>query len=435
MLIPEEIIRIKRDGKRLSTGVIQAFIQGIVSGKVSDAQIGAMNMAIYMVGMDERECTDLTLAMRDSGQVFDWSGLALDGPIADKHSTGGVGDYVSLALGPILAACGIYVPMISGAGLGHTGGTVDKLQSIPGYNVRPTASRMQAVVKDVGVAITGQTSELAPADQRIYAVRDVTATIESIPLITASILSKKMAEGLDVLVMDINTGNGAFLQTPELAAEMAKYIATVAATTGLKCSSLITDMSQPLAKIAGNSLEVQAVIDYMTGEKRDHRFDQVTRALACEALLQCHSFEQQDQAAKAVSTALDSGAAAERFQQMVAELGGPADLIHKPQQYLVTAPVIRPVMAEVAGYVTEIDTRKIGLTVVELGGGRLRAGDAIDHRVGLVELAEIGQRVETDTPIAIVHAANESGYAMACEHLKAAYTISDDTVESPPLFY
>ncbi len=181
MLIPERIIRIKRDGKHLSTGEIQAFVLGIVSGKVSDAQIGAMNMAIYLVGMNERECADLTLAMRDSGKVFDWSGLALDGPVADKHSTGGVGDYVSLVLGPILAACGIYVPMISGAGLGHTGGTVDKLQSIPGYNVRPSASRMQAVVKDVGIAITGQTSELAPADQRIYAVRDVTATIGSIP--------------------------------------------------------------------------------------------------------------------------------------------------------------------------------------------------------------------------------------------------------------
>lgn len=435
MLIPEEIIRIKRDGKSLTSGEIQAFVKGIVSGQVSDAQIGAMNMAIYLVGMNERECLDLTLTMRDSGQVFDWSGLALDGPVADKHSTGGVGDYVSLALGPVLAACGVYVPMISGAGLGHTGGTVDKLQSIPGYNVRPSASRMQAVVKDVGIAITGQTAELAPADQRIYAVRDVTATIGSIPLITASILSKKMAEGLDVLVMDIKTGNGAFLRTPELAGRLAKTMASVAESAGLKCRSLITDMNQPLASIAGNGLEVQAAIDYLTGAARDRRFDRVMRTLACEVLIQCHCFERREQAADAVSKVLDSGAAAERFQQMVAELGGPADLIHRPQQYLAAAPVIKPVTADGAGYVTEIDTRKIGFTVVELGGGRVRAGDAIDHRVGLTELLEIGDRLEPDTPIAMIHAASENDYTMACDRLREAYSISEKAVDSPTLFY
>lgn len=435
MLIPEEIIRIKRDGNSLVTTDIQAFVQGIVGGQVSDAQIGAMNMAIYLAGMNERECADLTLAMRDSGQVFDWSGLALNGPVADKHSTGGVGDYVSLALGPILASCGVYVPMISAAGLGHTGGTVDKLQSIPGYDVRPTARRMQAVVKDVGVAITGQTSELAPADQRIYAVRDVTATIDSIPLITASILSKKLAEGLDVLVMDVKTGNGAFLKTPELSAELAKMIATVAQNTGLKCTSLITDMSQPLASTAGNSLEVQAAISYLTGESRDRRFDEVTRALACEVLLQCHSFEQQDDAAAAVSAALDSGTAAERFQQMVAELGGPSDLVHSSHKYFQAAAVIRPYLAKESGSVTAIDTRNVGLTIVELGGGRLRVGDAIDHRVGLTGLAEIGDRLDAGEPIATVHAANETDYAAACEHLKAAYTLSEEPVEPPPLFY
>lgn len=435
MLIPEEIIRIKRDGKNLSTADIQAFVQGIGSGQVSDAQIGAMNMAIFLIGMNDSECTDLTLAMRDSGQVFDWAGMALNGPVADKHSTGGVGDCVSLALGPMLAACGVYVPMITGAGLGHTGGTVDKMQSIPGYNVRPNARRMQAVVKDVGVAITGQTAELAPADQRVYAVRDVTATIGSIPLITASILSKKMAEGLDTLVMDIKTGNGAFLQTPELGAKLANSMATVAESAGLKCRSLITDMSQPLASTAGNSLEVKAAIDYLTGVSRDLRFDQVTRALTCEVLIQCHLFEEREQAEAAINKALDSGAAAERFEQMVAELGGPSDLVGRPQQYLTVSPVIKPVTAGTAGYVTEIDTRKVGLTVVELGGGRLRAGDAIDHRVGLTELLEIGDRVESDTPIAIVHAANEADYGMATEHLRAAYTISEEVVDTPPLFY
>ena len=287
MLMPEAIIRTKRDGQSLSTSEIQAFVRGIGSGQVSDAQIGAMNMAIFLVDMDDRECADLTLAMRDSGKVFDWSGMSLDGPIADKHSTGGVGDYVSLALGPMLAACGVYVPMISGGGLGHTGGTVDKLQSIPGYNVRPNARRMQAVVKDVGVAIAGQTAELAPADQRMYAVRDVTGTVGSIPLITSSILSKKMAEGLDVLVMDIKTGSGGSLQTLEDSRALAKSIATVAASAGLKCRSLITDMNQPLAKTAGNSLEVYAAIDYLTGKTRDSRFDEVTRALVCEVLVQC----------------------------------------------------------------------------------------------------------------------------------------------------
>jgi len=435
MLIPEEIIRIKRDGHSLTTADIQAFVRGIGSGQVSDAQIGAMNMAIFLVGMDDRECTDLTLAMRDSGQVFDWSGLALNGPIVDKHSTGGVGDYVSLPLGPILAACGVYVPMITGAGLGHTGGTVDKMQSIPGYNVRPNARRMQAVVKDVGVAITGQTSELALADQRVYAVRDVTATIGSIPLITESILSKKMAEGLDVFVMDIKTGNGAFLRTPELSAELARSMATVAESAGLKCNSFITDMSQPLASCAGNAIEVQAAIDYLTGAVRNRRFEEVTRALACEALIQGHTFAGREQAQAAVDNALDSGAAAERFEQMVSELGGPSNLVEKPQQYLTAAPVIKPVMAGAAGYVTGIETRKVGLTVVELGGGRLRAGDAIDHRVGLSELAEIGQQVDADTPIAVIHAASESDYEMACEHLKAAYTIAGEAVDPPQLFY
>ena len=435
MLIPEEIIRIKRDGKALSTGDIQAFVAGIGNGQISDAQIGAMNMAIFLVGMDDRECTDLTLAMRDSGQVFDWSGLALNGPVVDKHSTGGVGDYVSLPLGPVLAACGVYVPMITGAGLGHTGGTVDKLQSIPGYNVRPNARRMQAVVKDVGVAITGQTSELAPADQRVYAVRDVTATIGSIPLITASILSKKMAEGLDVFVMDIKTGNGAFLRTPELSAQLARSMATVAESAGLKCNSFITDMSQPLASCAGNAIEVRAAIDYLTGAVRNRRFDEVTRALACEALVQGHMVDGPDEAQAVVARALDSGAAAERFQQMVSELGGPSNLVQRPEQYLTVAPVIKPVMAGNVGYVTAIETRKVGFTVVELGGGRLRAGDAIDHRVGLTDLAEIGQQVDSDTPIAMIHAASESDYAMACEHLGAAYTIADKPVEPPPLFY
>jgi thymidine phosphorylase len=435
MLIPEEIIRIKRDGHSLTTEDIQAFVRGIGSGQVSDAQIGAMNMAIFLIGMDDRECTDLTLAMRDSGKVFDWSGMALNGPVVDKHSTGGVGDYVSLPLGPILAACGAYVPMVTGAGLGHTGGTVDKMQSIPGYNVRPNARRMQAVVKDVGVAITGQTSELAPADQRVYAVRDVTATIDSIPLITASILSKKMAEGLDVFVMDIKTGNGAFLRTPELSAELARSMATVAESAGLKCNSFITDMSQPLGSSAGNAVEVQAAIDYLTGAVRNRRFDQVTRALACEALIQGHICAGQEEAQAAVSKALDSGAAADRFEEMVSELGGPSNLVERPQQYLTGAPVIKPVMADTTGYVTEIETRKVGFTVVELGGGRLRAGDAIDHRVGLTELAEIGQQVDADSPIAMIHAASESDYEMACEHLKAAYTIAEEALDPPQLFY
>jgi thymidine phosphorylase len=435
MLMPEAIIRTKRDGQSLSTSEIQAFVQGIGSGQVSDAQIGAMNMAIFLVGMDDRECADLTLAMRDSGKVFDWAGMSLDGPIADKHSTGGVGDYVSLALGPMLAACGVYVPMISGGGLGHTGGTVDKLQSIPGYNVRPNLRRMQAVVKDVGVAIAGQTAELAPADQRMYAVRDVTGTVGSIPLITSSILSKKMAEGLNVLVMDIKTGSGGSLQALEDSRALAKSIATVAASAGLKCRTLITDMNQPLAKTAGNSLEVYAAIDYLTGKTRDARFDKVTRALVCEVLVQCHLFEDYETAANAVSKALDSGDAAERFQQMVAELGGPSDLLHRPGQYLAAAPLVKPVTAGSAGYVTEIDTRQVGLTVVELGGGRRQAGDAIDHRVGLVGLAEIGDQLDTDTPIAMIHAANEVDYEMACAHLRDAYTISEEAVDPPPLFY
>ena len=283
--LPQEIIRKKRDGVTLSVAEISAFVNGIAQDQVSEGQIAAFAMAVYFQGMNRDEGVALTCAMRDSGRVLDWKSLNLPGPIVDKHSTGGVGDVVSLMLGPMVAACGGFVPMISGRGLGHTGGTLDKLDSIPGYLTNITNEKFQAVVRDVGVAIIGQTADLAPADKRMYATRDVTATVESIPLITASILSKKLAAGLDALVMDVKAGSGAFMPTFEQSDALANNIAAVGNGAGLKTSALITDMNQPLAPSAGNALEVQCAVDYLTGKSRPARLHEVTMALAAELLV------------------------------------------------------------------------------------------------------------------------------------------------------
>ena len=373
MSLPQEIIRAKRDGLALSEAEIAEFIAGLTSGDVSEGQAAAFAMAVFFRGMTLDERVALTRAMTRSGATLDWSGAKLSGPIVDKHSTGGVGDNVSLMLAPMLAACGAFVPMISGRGLGHTGGTLDKLDSIPGYVSQPDLALFSRVVKEAACAIIGQTADLAPADRRLYAIRDVTATVESVALITASILSKKLAAGLQGLVMDVKTGSGAFMPTLDASRELATSIATVASGAGLPTVSLITDMNEPLASAAGNAVEIRNAVDYLTGAKRDPRLHRVTLALGAELLALARLATGVEAGRVALQHALDSGAAAERFERMVSGLGGPKDFLKHAHAVLPRASVLVDAMPERRGFVAAIDVRSVGLAVVELGGGRARA--------------------------------------------------------------
>ncbi|KXS35344.1 MAG: thymidine phosphorylase [Idiomarina sp. T82-3] len=417
MSLTREIIRVKRDGGELDEASLAAFIKGITDETVSESQIAAMAMAIFLNGMSERETRLLTRYMRDSGDVLNWHSLNLDGPVLDKHSTGGVGDNVSLMLGPIIAACGGYVPMISGRGLGHTGGTLDKFDSIPGYQTHPTNDLFRRAVHDVGVAIIGQTGSLAPADKRFYATRDVTSTVESLPLITASILSKKLAEGLDGLVLDVKAGSGAFMDNEQKARELADTLVRVGSQLGVPTRAVITDMNQPLAPCAGNAIEVKSAIDYLSGNNRPNRLHQVTVALAVEALLAGGLADNSDSAKESVNRVLESGKALEVFEKMVHTLGGPHDLIERMEDYLPQAEVIKPVLAQQNGYITQIHARDLGNAVVSLGGGRLTSIDKLDYSVGISEIAELGAAVEKGQPLAVVHAANESDWQRAANQV------------------
>ena len=422
-MLAQEIIRAKRDGGALSREQIEFFVAGLTEATISDGQVAAFAMAVFFCGMDMRERVDLTRAMTHSGATLDWSDLA--GPAVDKHSTGGVGDNVSLMLAPMLAACGAYVPMISGRGLGHSGGTLDKLEAIPGYDVKPDLALFRRTVRGVGCAIIGQTAALAPADKRLYAIRDVTATVESIPLITASILSKKLAAGLSALVMDVKTGSGAFMTTLEDTRALAQSLASVATGAGLPTVALITDMNEPLASAAGNALEVINAVDYLTGARRDARLHEVTLALAAEPLVARGLAPDLDAARAALQRALDSGAAAERFARMVAALGGPSNILETARARLPQAPTILDAPAPRAGFVTRIDTRALGMAVVELGGGRRDAADSIDPAVGLDNLAGIGAEVGPGRPLARIHARDAETAAAAARRLAAAYEIAD----------
>ena len=423
----QELIRRKRDGGTLSAAEIASLVGGITSGGLSDAQLGAFAMAVVLRGMELSERVALTEAMRDSGEVLEWA----HGPVVDKHSTGGIGDTVSLVLAPALAACGAVVPMISGRGLGHTGGTLDKLEAIPGYDVAPDGARLRRVVDQVGCAIIGQTGSLAPADRRFYAVRDVTATVESRDLITASILSKKLAAGLGALVLDVKCGNGAFM--PDLAAAegLARALVEVANGAGCPTSALITDMNAPLAAAAGNALEVAVAVDMLSGRARDPRLHALTLALGAEALVQAGLATGADEGQGKIAAALDSGAAAERFGQMVAALGGPADFLEHMAAHLPTAPVIRTVPAPRAGVVAGYDTRALGLSVIGLGGGRRQADDRIDPRVGLSQIAPVGQAVCAGDPVALVHAADDASAAPAVAEVSAACRIAESASALP----
>jgi len=424
-VIPQEIIRRKRDGATLEEPEIAFFIEGLTSGVVTEGQAAALAMAIFFRGMTRAECADLTRAMTRSGSMLDWRAADLPGPVVDKHSTGGVGDNISLILAPAVAACGGFVPMISGRGLGHTGGTLDKLESIPGYQATPDEATFMAVVKSVGCAIIGQTGALAPADKRLYAIRDVTATVESIPLITASILSKKLAAGLQGLVMDVKTGSGAFMAALEDSRALALSLAEVATTAGLPTISLITDMNQPLASAAGNAVECLHAIDHLTGAAREPRVQEVVVALGAEMLLLGGLARDLDEGRRRIEAALDSGAAAERFARMVSALGGPADLMERPRHHLPQAPVTLAVTPQQTGHVRAIDTRAVGLAVVSLGGGRTRPQDPIDHAVGLTRLAGLGAPVGPGQPLALVHARSAEAAQEAAARVLAAYEIGE----------
>lgn len=422
-MLPQEIIRKKRDKQELSAEEIAAFIKGVTDGSVADCQIAALTMAVFLNGMNKNETTSLTLNMRDSGDTLVWKGL--NGPVVDKHSTGGVGDKVSLMLAPMLASCGAYVPMISGRGLGHTGGTLDKFDSIPGYQTCPDNDLFRKTVKKTGCAIIGQTGNLAPADKKIYAVRDVSGTVESIPLITASILSKKLAAGLDYLIMDLKCGNGAFMGSLEDARALAKSIVSVADNAGTGTKAILTDMNQVLGTTAGNAVEMLEAVNYLKNINVDARLHAITMELCANLLVQSKLFDSVDSAKQQLRKNLDSGKALEIFARMVASLGGPADFTDNPEKYLPQSPLKLPVFATTSGYVTAMNTRNIGLGIIELKGGRTSPEQKIDHSTGYSGFCQIGDYVDEETPLAFVHAANEDDYEKAAAVLHASITISD----------
>lgn len=433
-MLPQEIIRAKRNGEALTAADIEAFVRGVTDGSVTEAQVAAFAMAVFFRDMTVDERVAYTRAMTTSGTVLRWD---LDGPVVDKHSTGGVGDTVSLMLAPAVAAAGAYVPMISGRGLGHTGGTYDKFESIPGYQAAPDLRSFQRVVRKVGCAVIGQTPELAPSDKRIYAVRDVTATVESIALITGSILSKKLAAGLEGLAMDVKVGSGAFMERLGDARDLAGSLATVANGAGMPTNALLTDMDQPLADAAGNAVEMRHAIDYLTGARRQPRMHELVVALGAEMLLLGKVVRTLAAGRKRIEQAVASGAAAERFAKMVAAMGGPKDLVDKPAKHLVAATVQVPVHPTKPGVVRRVDTRAVGMAVVALGGGRTRPQDPIDHAVGLTELAGLGDRVDvggsSGRPLAMVHARTAADAESAAEAIRAAYAVGGRAPAARPV--
>ena len=433
MMLPQEIIRIKRNGQTLDDSQINSFVNGLVDGSFSDSQVGAMAMAIFQKGMSVDEKVTLTKAMMNSGDVLSWEGY--DAPIVDKHSTGGVGDKVSFMLAAIVSACGAFVPMIAGRGLGHTGGTADKLESISGFNVEPTISEFKRVVKDVGVAIISQTDNLAPADKRLYGIRDVTATVESIPLITASILSKKIAAGLDTLVMDVKVGNGAMMTSLEDAKALAESISSVANGAGVKTQAIITDMNQVLGTSAGNAIEMYETAKYLTGKQREPRLHKVVQTLACAMLVNTGLANDETDAYLKIDKVLHSGKAAEIFERMIAALGGPKDFVENPWGSMTKAAVIMEVKASQHGYLAQMNTRDIGMSVVGLGGGRTAPGQKVDHTVGFDRILPLGVQVNSGEVIARVHAKDESSAQLAAKQFSEAMIYSEDVPEVQPVIY
>ena len=423
-MLVTDIIRHKRDRRELSDAEIDFFVRGLADESIPAEQVSALGMAVFLNSMSAREAGRLTMAMASSGTVLDWADAGLDGPVVDKHSTGGVGDKVSFLLAPIAAACGCYVPMISGRGLGHTGGTTDKVESIPGYRSTPDFDLFRKVVREAGCAIIGQTAELAPADRRFYAIRDVTATVESVPLITASILSKKIAAGLEALVMDIKVGSGAFMTSMEQARELAASIISTAAAAGLNTHALITDMNECLGSTAGNALEIRESVDFLTGGERNARLYEVVMALTAEMLIATGLETDRAAARRRTDDALSSGRAAEAFAHMVRALGGPADFVERCDSYLPQAPVTLAVCPEREGYLGKVDAFLLGQAIIELGGGRRRLGDKLDLAVGLGEVANVGESVGRERPLAVIHASSDASAEAAAVIVRKACEVN-----------
>ncbi len=430
-----DVIQKKRDGGELTTEEIKFFVKGLADSSIPAEQVSALAMAVIFNSMTFDEAATLTTEMACSGTVLDWRAEDLGGPVIDKHSTGGVGDKVSFLLAPIAAACGCFVPMISGRGLGHTGGTLDKIESIPGYQATPDFDLFKKVVKSTGCAIIGQTADLAPADRRFYAIRDVTATVESVPLITASILSKKIAAGLEGLVMDVKVGTGAFMPSFERATKLARSIIGTAATAGLKTHALITDMNEVLGQTAGNAIEIAESVEFLKNENRAARLNEVVVALCAEMLIVTGIEKDHAVARTKVETSITSGAAAEVFSKMVAALGGPADFLDKYTGYLPNASIYRPVQPDEVGFLAGVDAHAIGNAITELGGGRQQLGAKLNLAVGISDIAQIGEMVGTDRPLAVVHAASEEDAELASRLIREACTISADQPTERPIVY
>jgi thymidine phosphorylase len=424
LILPQEIIARKRDRQALTPDQIGTIVRGLVDGGIGDAQAGAFAMAVVLNGMNETETVALTRAMADSGKRLHWPNLP--GPVLDKHSTGGIGDKVSLILAPLLVAAGAFVPMISGRGLGHTGGTLDKLESFPGLDTRPSLHAFQRIVREVGCAIIGQTDDIAPADRRLYAIRDVTATVESRPLIVASILSKKLAAGAAGLVMDVKVGNGAFMTTLGEARALGRAIADVANAAGLPTDAIVTDMSQCLGETAGNALEVAEAVAFLKDEERDPRLAAVVFALAAD-LLRLGGLES---SLSDLARLISDGSAAECFARMVAAQGGPGDALSAKALAHAKAPFVVPVPAPEGGHVAAVATRELGLAVIALGGGRIDPGSAIDHAVGLAEVRGVGRTVQAGEPLALVHGRDHARTHAIASRLAAAFTVTPKPIES-----
>ena len=433
-MIPQEIIRKKRDNKTLTKDEIKSFVLGLTDGSFSDSQIASMSMAILMNDMSKEETIWLTNAMTYSGDILNWQDIVDSELVCDKHSTGGVGDKVSLILAPILAACGVYVPMISGRGLGHTGGTLDKFDAIPGYNTSPSIDIFRKVVKEVGCAIIGQTSNLAPADRKLYSIRDAVGAVESIPLITSSILSKKIASGLKNLVLDIKVGNGSFNDTRDVAVNLANSLVSVAKVAGLQCQAILTDMNQVLGWNAGHSLEIRECAEYLTNERKNKRLEKITNELIAHVLMMAKKINKQESYEK-INQALNNGKAAEKFNKMVYALGGPIDFLEKYNSHLQFSSYVGEIKADKAGSIHSIETRKLGLILIELGGGRKQADDEINYTVGYENVMSVGEDVDTTTPLLKVHASSQGDFDRVKGAIEKCFVISSNKSDSLGTIY
>ena len=430
-MIPQEIIRKKRDKKTLSKKEISLFVNGLTDGSFSDPQVAAMSMAIFSNGMSREETVDLTEAMTTSGDIISWADIVDDDLVCDKHSTGGVGDKTSIILAPILAACGLFVPMISGRGLGHTGGTLDKFDSIKGYNTQPDLDTFKNVVKDVGCAIIGQTENLAPADKKLYSIRDIVGTVESLPLITSSILSKKIASGLKTLVLDVKVGNGSFNSTLEIARDLSHSLVQVAQGAGLQCEAILTDMNQVLGKSAGHTLEMLECIRFLLNKEKDIRLEKITYELTSSILMMSQNLSK-DEAIKKINTVVSSGLAAEKFEKMVHALGGPVDILSSYKKYLEVSSFKKEIFSKRAGWIKNIKTRELGLILIELGGGRKQITDKINYNVGYNNVLNVGDKIDSSQPILTVYTDSINDYENVREKIEDCFIISDSHINALP---